>query len=309
MDKLWRAPAAALPPGPALPLEEKPPGAMACSAFAQRTGKDLAVFLHGCAGWPVPATWLKAAQAPNQFATWPGLTPSLASKHLEKQTLTVVGHVASIRPGTQSTKRHRKPLQMENALLRKKLVEQGDGLHAAQVKVDEMSRAGSQCYSANQPVGGSAPPLVETLDQGATSRLGSNDNNTLQCQRALQEARAQSEQKDERIRKLEAQLNSSSLSSNGTQCTPATDVNHKDKDGNIWWQVIFYCYKCGCNWNHSSGNCTKKADGHKDAAAAANCMGGNTTGQGRLNWWVKLPKWVNGQRGRGGSEFKENKPE
>lgn len=146
------------------------------------------------------------------------------------------------------------------------------------------------------------PGLITASDQYTTSQLGSNDN-TLQYQRAIQEHKQQNERQAERIRALEAQLGSGS---NNNQCTTVTDhkVKHTDRSGKHWYQIVLYCYKCGFNWTHSSGNCNKKKAGHKDDATSANKMGGSTDKCDKINWWVKP-----GRPGRNETVFQQNKPE
>ena len=52
---------------------------MALSAYNQRTKGDLAIYLHGCAGYPVIETWIESIQA-GRYATWPKLNKFKAEK-------------------------------------------------------------------------------------------------------------------------------------------------------------------------------------------------------------------------------------
>jgi hypothetical protein len=79
---------------------EPPPQANNIQTFA--TKNDLATFLHGTAGYPVPSTWIEAIQAGN-YATWPGLTTQLIHNHLPKSGATVKGHMQQQRKNTRST--------------------------------------------------------------------------------------------------------------------------------------------------------------------------------------------------------------
>ena len=73
---------------------DEQPNQKVYSAYSQKTKKDLAPFLHGCAGYPKQTTWIDAIQTPNQFATWPEVTVELVSKNLEKQT--TMGHMTNV---------------------------------------------------------------------------------------------------------------------------------------------------------------------------------------------------------------------
>lgn len=102
--------------------------------------------------------------------------------------------------GTTKRGRANSATAEENALLKEKVTEQGHDLCALQLKVDKLSRAGTQHHSVSMDRSvGTVPPLVETIDQGTTSRLGSNDNDKLQCQCALQDERTKSERQAKRI--------------------------------------------------------------------------------------------------------------
>jgi hypothetical protein len=67
------------------------------------TKQDLAAFLHACAFSPIPSTFLRAVQR-GHFHSWPGLTPSLITKHLPKSLATSKGHLRMQQKNIQSTK-------------------------------------------------------------------------------------------------------------------------------------------------------------------------------------------------------------
>ena len=73
------------------------------NAYNQKNSKELVEFLHGCAGYPVLATWIEAIKK-GQYASWPGLTPQLVQRYMRKQIPTIMGHMTNIRGGTRSTK-------------------------------------------------------------------------------------------------------------------------------------------------------------------------------------------------------------
>jgi hypothetical protein len=56
------------------------------------TQSDLVAYLHWACFSPIKATWLKAINA-SYFATWPGLTAQLVTKHLPKSIATAKGHL------------------------------------------------------------------------------------------------------------------------------------------------------------------------------------------------------------------------
>lgn len=73
-----------------LPLKET--HASANSAYQTTTQADHVQFLHACAGYPVPSTWIDAINR-GQYTTWPGLTSNLVMKHLPKSDATIKGHL------------------------------------------------------------------------------------------------------------------------------------------------------------------------------------------------------------------------
>ena len=102
-DNIWRIP---IPTKAEITTHKPPTSKSLCyNAYEQKTKKDLARFLHGCAGFPSHSTWIKAITHPNYYTTWPGLTTQLITKHLDKQLPTVMGHMTNIRTGIRSTKK------------------------------------------------------------------------------------------------------------------------------------------------------------------------------------------------------------
>ena len=71
------------------------------------TKKEIVVFYHAAAGWPVKKTWIAAIQL-NAYASWPGLNEYMVCRHLEVQEPTVIGHLNTRRLGTQTTKKKEK---------------------------------------------------------------------------------------------------------------------------------------------------------------------------------------------------------
>jgi hypothetical protein len=68
-----------------------------------QTKQDLAGYLHGCNLSPLPSTFLQAVQR-GHYESWPGLTPSLISKHLPKALATSKGHLQMQQKNIRSTK-------------------------------------------------------------------------------------------------------------------------------------------------------------------------------------------------------------
>jgi len=82
------------------------------SAYDQSSKRDLAIFLHGCAGFPVKSTWITAIEN-GHYSSWPGLTVELVKKHLPKSAETVLGHLHRQRQGVRSTTKVAPPLPPE----------------------------------------------------------------------------------------------------------------------------------------------------------------------------------------------------
>jgi hypothetical protein len=100
--KLWRF--------SLLPNHEAPPTwalatPVALNAHDLPSVAALIHYLHAAAGFPVKSTWLAAIKAGN-FASWPGLTYTNASKYCPSSDETVKGHLSQVRQGLRSTKLH-----------------------------------------------------------------------------------------------------------------------------------------------------------------------------------------------------------
>ena len=79
----------------------------------QQKHSDLAEFLHGCCGSPVPSTFITGIEN-EQFLTWPGLTPELIKKHLPPSRAMTKGHLHQEAQHLQSTKQHEKNDYLQN---------------------------------------------------------------------------------------------------------------------------------------------------------------------------------------------------
>ena len=105
-NDLWQIP---LPPAEIKQQEEDTLfelNNLALSAYKQTNAKDLAKYLHACAGYPVIETWIKAIRN-GYYASWPKLNrftgPTWIAKHLQKSIITTMGHMKAARQGTRST--------------------------------------------------------------------------------------------------------------------------------------------------------------------------------------------------------------
>ncbi len=67
-----------------------------------KSKSELAEYFHACCGSPTKSTFLQAIKQGN-FATWPGLTHDLISKHLSPSIATSKGHLTQERQGLRST--------------------------------------------------------------------------------------------------------------------------------------------------------------------------------------------------------------
>ena len=61
------------------------------------------MYFHAAAGFPTKETFMDAVRAGN-YATWPGLTTTLISKHFPDSDETQKGHMKGRRKGVRSTK-------------------------------------------------------------------------------------------------------------------------------------------------------------------------------------------------------------
>jgi hypothetical protein len=82
-----------------------PKQAIACSAIEHKTKADLVTFLHAACFSPATSTFLRAVKA-GYFATWPGLTPELITKHLPKSLASVKGHLDQQHKNVRSAKQN-----------------------------------------------------------------------------------------------------------------------------------------------------------------------------------------------------------
>ena len=68
--------------------------------------KQTALWYHAAAGWPEKETFLDTIRKGN-YATWPGLTVKIMSKHLPESIETKKGHIKRARQGILFTKTKR----------------------------------------------------------------------------------------------------------------------------------------------------------------------------------------------------------
>ena len=99
-DRLWKIASCAPKP---LPIATDHPQLAANSAYHQKNQQDLVTFLHAAAGSPMPSTWLAAIRK-GHYATWPGLTTQLVTKHLPTSAASIKGHLDQQRQNIRSTK-------------------------------------------------------------------------------------------------------------------------------------------------------------------------------------------------------------
>ena len=78
-------------------------GPTALSASDLPSVGALVRYLHAAAGFPVKSTWLAAIKAGN-YASWPGLTYTNASKYCPVSVESIKGHLTQSRQGVRSTK-------------------------------------------------------------------------------------------------------------------------------------------------------------------------------------------------------------
>jgi hypothetical protein len=86
----------------------QPPLALANNVQRLKTKGQLCDYLHRAASHPVKKTWLAAIKV-GEYATWPGLTYELVSKHLQNTEEIAMGHLHKRRQNIRSTKP--KPVQ------------------------------------------------------------------------------------------------------------------------------------------------------------------------------------------------------
>jgi hypothetical protein len=73
-----------------------------CHSPQKQPKQQLAVYLHAACFSPAPSTFIKAIKH-GYFASWPGLTTDLITKHLPLQVATCKGHLDQEAQGLQST--------------------------------------------------------------------------------------------------------------------------------------------------------------------------------------------------------------
>jgi hypothetical protein len=76
---------------------------LANAIFDLPPNRQTVLYYHTAVGFPLKETFLDAVQAGN-YATWPGLTTQLISKHFFDSNETQKGHMKGQRQGLQSTK-------------------------------------------------------------------------------------------------------------------------------------------------------------------------------------------------------------
>ena len=98
--KLWRF---HLDPSNQVSLPAWQTGPAALNAHDLPSVGALVKYLHAAAGFPVKSTWLAAIKAGN-YASWPDLTYTNASKYCPHSVETLMGHTKQTRSGVRSTK-------------------------------------------------------------------------------------------------------------------------------------------------------------------------------------------------------------
>ena len=68
------------------------------SAYDLPSVEGLVQYLHAAEGFLIKSTWLAAIKTGN-YATWPGLTYSDASKYYPESTETIKGHMTQLSQG------------------------------------------------------------------------------------------------------------------------------------------------------------------------------------------------------------------
>ena len=91
---------------PAAILRDAPPPPQlddANNVYELRAGPQLVRYYHAAAGFPTKPTWIKAIKN-GHYASWPGLTAELVSKHFPEADETWKGHARKIKMNIRSTK-------------------------------------------------------------------------------------------------------------------------------------------------------------------------------------------------------------
>jgi hypothetical protein len=124
---------------------------------------------------------------------------------------------------------------------------------------------------------------------------------------SFMDEKRKAEKANEEIRKLRKQLETTTVATaSTTQYTPNTiDVPnvHRDRVGDTWKQMIFYCSSHGCNPSHSNEQCNNRKSYHAHGATFQDRKGGSPEHVDKRNWWCK-------NRAKGKSRvIQQHKPE
>ena len=115
-EKLWRIPlvknvtketdsvAVATPLTHLLRRNAPPPPENILSVYELKTQPELVRYYHAAAGFPTQPTWIKAIKN-SHYATWPGLTARVVTKHFPESVETWRGHGRKIQANLRSTKK------------------------------------------------------------------------------------------------------------------------------------------------------------------------------------------------------------
>ena len=82
------------------------------NVYELRTQREMVLYYHVAAGFPVKATWMKAI-GNNQYSSWPGLTVEAVERHFPESLETQKGHMRKHQAGIRSTKKQRLAELME----------------------------------------------------------------------------------------------------------------------------------------------------------------------------------------------------
>ena len=84
-------------------LQATPPLTNALNVYEIKKQPELVRYYHAAAGFPTKPTWLAAINN-SHYASWPGLTATLAAKYFPESAETWKGHGRKIKSGLRSTK-------------------------------------------------------------------------------------------------------------------------------------------------------------------------------------------------------------
>ncbi len=99
---LWCLPTLATTSLATAPCPQTLKPALAHNAYTVGLKSDLIKYLHRCCFSPTTQTWLDAIRQ-GYFATWPGLTAELVTRHLPKTDATIKGHLRQQYKNTRPT--------------------------------------------------------------------------------------------------------------------------------------------------------------------------------------------------------------